>query len=196
MTSSWVAGTGSCWLSPSSSASGPSGSPWEAVPADRCESALRPDSVLSLFSCGRGRQWVGLPLEDPTLQDAPQGSLLPDHRASGASPPSCPHPAGSLCSSSGVPAVPPLGKPHFQLQQLWIHKATLLWFEPSRLIPKKSQGQGLISPRANASLRTGRRPNQHEHASRISEGSVPWVAVYCRHRSCPRHQAPCCSQGS
>lgn len=101
MTSSWVAGMGSCWLSPSSSASGPSGSPWETVPADRCESALRPDSVLSLFSCGRGRQWVGLPPEDPTLQDVPQGSLLPDHRALGASPLAasilqevCAHPLG------------------------------------------------------------------------------------------------------
>lgn len=76
----------------------------------------------------------------------------------------CAHP-------SGVPAVPPLGKPHFQLQQLWIHKATLLWLEPSRLIPKITRAGADKSP-ANASSRLWQAPNQHEHKLRgISEGS-------------------------
>lgn len=101
----------SCWLGSSSSASRPSGSPWEAVLADRCESALRPDSVLSLFSCGGVRWWVRPPIGGPHIAGHPTwGSLLPDHSTSWAPLSQLPLPCRewNLCSALwGAPCPTP-----------------------------------------------------------------------------------------
>lgn len=129
-------GPASCWLGPCISVSGPSGSPWEAVPSDGCESLLRPDSVLSLFSCGRVRQLVGLGVLLPRLQSPRWAHPLTGRRS---------------------PSQPP-GKPRHHQDEQTVCKATDPWRSPSGVFPQDTRwGPGRFQKTTRPT--TARRPD-------------------------------------